>query len=374
MSDSNNDDYGLSPEKKVIQIDPPAVDYLPRKTKEYHPAIGLIGAGGITAMHLAAYKELGLNVVAIADLNEANACSMRDKFYPKAEVLTDHKALLARQDIEVVDVATHVNVRPSLVREALEAGKHVLSQKPFVTDLKEGRALIELADSKGLKLAVNQNGRWAPHFSYMRNAIADGLIGSVNSINCSCNWDHLWIKGLPNFEKMRHMVLFDFCIHWFDIVTCFMGGQKATSIYASKQGFPGQVFQPDSIASVIMRYPEAQVCMHFHSHTTLGEEDTTIVNGTKGTLRSRGPGLNKQPQVELFLETGTAVAPLKGNWFTNGFQGTMAELLCAIEENREPYNSARSNLTSLEACFAALKSADTGAPVTPGSVQVLESY
>ena len=368
-----SDDYGLSAEKKTQQIDAPEVEYLPRRPKNYNPAIGLIGAGGITAYHLKAYKELGLNVVAIADINEDNAKAKRDEFYPDADVYTDHKDLLARDDLEVVDVATHVNIRPKLVREALESGRHVLSQKPFVLDINEGLELIELANAKGLKLAVNHNGRWAPHFSYLRNAIAQGVIGEVNSINVVCHWDHLWIKDTP-FEKMRHMMLYDFAIHWFDICTCFMQGEKPKSVFAKAQKFKGQSYDPPSIGSVIMEYENAQACMQFHAHVTVGEEDTTTVNGTKGTLRSRGPSLSNQPQIDLYQEDGIASAPLEGEWFNEGFQGTMAELLCAIEEDREPYNSAASNIPSLETCFAALKSADTGLPVAPGGVKVLESY
>ena len=81
--------------------------------------------------------------------------------------------------------------------------------------------------------------------------------------------------------------------------------------------------------------------MSFNSHTLLGEEDVTTVVGTKGTLRSRGPGLNDQPMMEVFTEEGECKVPLEGNWFENGFQGTMGELLCAIEEDREPENSAK---------------------------------
>ena len=368
-----SDDYGLSADKKTTQIEPPRVDYKPRKPKAYSPPIGLIGAGGITAAHLGAYKELGLNVVAIADINRENAEGKRKKFFPEAAVYTDHRELLARDDIEVVDVATHVNVRPGLVRDALEAGRHVLSQKPFVLDIEAGQALVDLAKSRNVKLAVNQNGRWAPHFSYLRNAIAQGVIGEVNSINVVCHWDHLWIKGTP-FDEMRHAILYDFAIHWFDICTCFMGGQKPDRVFAAAQKFAAQTYRPASMASVIMEYPQAQACLQFHAHVTHGEEDTTTINGSKGTLRSRGPGLNDQPQVELFLEDGQAVVPLEGHWFDFGFQGTMTELLCAIEEDREPYNSAASNLAALETCFAALKSADTGKPVKPGEVRVLESY
>ena len=370
----SDDDYGLSAVKKTSTIPAPEVAYKPRKPKTYNPPIGLIGAGGITGSHLTAYKALGLNVVAIADLNRENAEKKQAQFYPEATIYTDHRELLARDDIEVVDVATHVNVRPQLVRDALEAGKHVLSQKPFATDLAEGRALVELAKEKNLRLAVNHNGRWAPHFSYLRNAIAQGLIGEVNSVNCVCHWDHTWVKGLPAFESMQHVILYDFSIHWFDIVTCFMSGERPKRVFATAQRFEGQVFAPPSIASVIMEYENAQVCMQFHGHVLHGEEDTTTVNGTRGTLRSRGASLNAQPQIELYLEDGIATAPLEGHWFDYGFQGTMAELLCAIDENREPSNSAASNLVALETCFAAMKSADTGQPVVPGSVQKLESY
>jgi hypothetical protein len=60
--------------------------------------------------------------------------------------------------------------------------------------------------------------------------------------------------------------------------------------------------------------------------------------------------------------------PLEGTWFTSGFQGAMGELLCAIEDGREPTNGARENLDSLALCFAALASADTGTPTVPGRV------
>ena len=93
---------------------------------------------------------------------------------------------------------------------------------------------------------------------------------------------------------------------------------------------------------------------------TSWEEDVTTVVGTKGTLRSRGPGLNDQPMMEVHLEEGSVTVPLEGSWFESGFQGTMGELLCSIEDGHEPSNSARDNLRSLELCFAALKSADSG--------------
>ncbi|MGH7958204.1 MAG: Gfo/Idh/MocA family protein, partial [Opitutaceae bacterium] len=70
----------------------------------------------------------------------------------------------------------------------------------------------------------------------------------------------------------------------------------------------------------------------------------------------------------LHTEKGRATAELRGTWFTNGFQGAMGELLCAIEDDREPGHSARQNLDRLALCFAALASAEAGTAQVPGSV------
>jgi predicted dehydrogenase len=73
--------------------------------------------------------------------------------------------------------------------------------------------------------------------------------------------------------------------------------------------------------------------------------------------------------VTLHTEHGHASPQLEGTWFTSGFQGAMGELLCAIEEKREPSHSARGNLDTLALCFAALASANTGQPVKVGSIR-----
>jgi len=366
-----DDDYGLSPDKETKTIEPPPVEYLPKKPWRYNPPIGLIGAGGISEFHLKNYRDWGLKVSAITSRTKKKAEARRDEFFPDAVVCEDYAELLARDDVEVVDVTPHPEDRLPILVKSLHAGKHVLSQKPFVLDLEHGERLVALAEDKGRKIAVNQNGRWAPHFSYLRNAVADGLIGRVTSVDFSLQWDQTWIKGIEGFENIHYMVLFDFAVHWFDITCCLMKGQTPQRVYASAVGYSEQVYRPPALGSVIVDYPEAQVRMAFNAHAKLGEEDVTTVVGTKGTLRARGPGLNDQSQVEVHLKEGSCNVPLQGCWFDNGFQGAMGELLSAIDEDRDPMHSARNNLDSLELCFAALQSAETGQPVEPGTVRSL---
>jgi predicted dehydrogenase len=243
----------------------------------------------------------------------------------------------------------------------------VLSQKPFVLDLDVGERLVALATEKGLRLAVNQNGRWAPHFSYLAAAVEAGVVGDVASIDFTLQWDHTWTTGTA-FENVHHLVLFDFGIHWFDIAARFMRGRQPQRVTAGVRRASFQKMKPPILAQVAIDYADAQVRLAFNGHVKFGQEDRTVICGSRGTLRSFGPSLSEQTVV-LHTADGEARPLLEGTWFSNGFQGTMAELVCAIEDGREPSNNARENLDSLALCFAALASADSGSPQIPGAIR-----
>jgi predicted dehydrogenase len=364
-------DYALSTAGGDARIAAPDLPYLPQDPKRYRPNIALIACGGITAYHLKAYKVAGYKVVALCDCDQAKARARQKEFYPEAAVCSDYRDVLRRDDIEVVDVATHPRDRVAILKAAISAGKHILSQKPFVTDLDVGEKLVDLADERGVKLAVNQNGRWAPHFSWIRQAIAKKLIGQPIASHLAVHWDHNWVKGTP-FEHMRHIVLFDFAIHWFDILSCFMPGKPAKRVYATNAVSPRQSIQPPLLGQAIVEYDDSQASLVFDADVRYGKLDHTYIAGTRGTLVSRGPSLTEQ-SVTIYTARGHGSPKLTGTWFESGFHGTMAELLLAIEEKREPLNSAKDNLKGLALCFAACASADSGKPVTPGSVRKIKS-
>jgi predicted dehydrogenase len=359
--------YGLSSVASSDRVAAPLLNYLPPQARAYRPRIALIGCGGISEYHLRAYQALQLDVVALCDRDLSRAEKRRREFFPAATVTTEWTEIMRRADIEVVDIALHPEERLPVIEGALRARKHVLSQKPFVLDLEVGERLVDLAASQGVKLAVNQNGRWAPHFSYLAAAVAAGVIGEVACIDCTVQWDHTWTAGTA-FESVHHLVLFDFGIHWFDFVTRLMKGRPPSRVWASVVRTSFQRMKPPMLAQVAIDYDGAQVRLDFNGHVQHGQEDRTVVCGAAGTLRSFGPSLSNQ-RVEVQTAAGVAAPVLDGTWFANGFQGAMGELLCAIEENREPVHGARANLDSLALCFAALASADSGQPVRPGTVR-----
>ena len=350
----------------LTEVPAPDLPYLPRDPKAYAPGIGVIGCGGIVPYHLGAYQRAGYRVAMLCDVDVSRAEALRNEFYPDAAVCADYGAILDDDEIEVVDVATHPEVRVGILEDAIRARKHVLSQKPFVTNLTVGRRLVDLAAEHGVKLAVNQNGRWAPHFSYLRHAVAAGLVGEVMAVHCAVHWNHDWTADTP-FNEVEHLILYDFGIHWFDIVSCLLTDKPPRSVYATTSRAPGQRAKPPMLAQVAVQCDNAQASLVFDAFTNHGEEDRTVIVGTTGTLVSAGPDLNHQA-VTLYTEAGYAVPALEGTWFTNGFHGTMAELLCAIEDDREPSNSAAGNLASLALCFAAVASSIEGLPKAPGRI------
>ena len=347
---------------------PPKLDYLPRGprfTKRHK--LGLIGCGGIAQYHLRAAKSFGVEVVALADVNLDAAKARRDEFFPKASVHADHRELLARDDITTVEIATHTAIRTPQILDALHAGKHVLSQKPFTFDLAEGRRMIALAARKGLHLGVNQNGRWAPQFSALLAAVRDGLLGDIHTLDMVMEWDHTWTRG-SKFADLHHLILSDFAIHWFDIAANVFAGRPARSVFANAVKAPGQDMKPPMLANAVVNFGDGLATLGFSAYQSFAPHEYLCCVGSKGTLRGAG-NLCNLTELELTTKKGTVKIPLKGKWFPDGFRGTLGEFLRSIEEGREPTISGRNNLRSLELCFAALASADTGKPVKPGQAR-----
>ena len=327
----------------------------------------LIGCGGISQYHLQAAKLWGVEVVALADISEEAAQGRRDEFFPDAEVYTDHRALLEREDVQVVEIATHTAVRAGQIRDALEAKKHVLSQKPFTFDLDEGESLVRLARENGVQLGVNQNGRWAPQFAAILAAVQSGLLGDIHSLDMVMAWDHTFTRGTP-FEELHHLILSDFAIHYFDVVANVFADRKARSVFANAVKTPSQNMKPPMVANAAINFGDGLATLGFSAYETKAEKEFLCCVGSKGTLRALGR-INRIAEMEYANAEGSVTLPLQGNGFPDGFRGTLGEFLKAIEENRESTISGTNNLKSLELCFAALESADSGQVIVPGTVR-----
>ncbi len=364
----DTDTYALK-SRQVTAVAAPDLPYRPPSTRVYRPRIGLIGAGGIAASHLDAYRAAGWEVAAICNRSRAKAAARAAEYAPGAWVTDRYEEILADPAIDVVDITPHPADRVPIIEAALRQGKHVLSQKPFVLDLGDGERLVRLARAQGVKLAVNQNGRWAPHLAWMREAVRAGAIGEVLSVHVSIHWDHGWIAGTP-FERIEDLILYDFGIHWFDFVTSITG-DRARSVVATAAFGKGQNAAVPLLAQALVRLEGGQASLVFDGATKHGPRDTTYIAGSTGSLVSDGPDLGQQV-VTLTTVAGRAQPRLEGSWFNDGFRGAMGALLVAIEDDCEPANGAGENLRSLALAFAAIESRRTGREVAVGAATRLQ--
>ena len=365
MSEPDSETYALAT-GPLADIAAPSLPYQPPMPRSYRPKIGVIGAGGIVPAHLDAYRSAGWEVAAICNRTIAKAAAKAATFFPDALVTDDMQRILDDPSIDVVDITPHPTQRLALIEAALKAGKHVLSQKPFVLDLDEGERLVQLAAANGVKLAINQNGRWAPHLAWMREAVQAGLVGDVQSCHVAIHWNHGWIAG-TKFETIEDLILYDFGIHWFDFISSIVG-DRPNRVFASATNAPGQTAKVPLMAQVQIHMDEGQASLTLDGGTPFGPRDTTYIAGTKGSLCSDGPDLGQQ-QVRLTTAQGQARPNLQGTWFNDGFRGAMGALLVAIEDGTEPANGAQDNLRSLALAFAAIGSRQTGDVVNVGAMR-----
>lgn len=144
--------------------------------------VGLVGAGDISSNHLVAWgKAERAKVVAVCDRHEERARARAGE-YGIGAVYRDAGAMLDREDLDVLDVATWRDSHAALVRLAAERGVDVLCQKPLARTLAEAEALA--ADVEGrIRLMVNENRRFAGRFRAIGQWIAQGRLGELRQCN-----------------------------------------------------------------------------------------------------------------------------------------------------------------------------------------------
>ncbi len=142
---------------------------------------GIIGAGWILPNHAVGVRHLrgqGVELVAVADVDEGRARRAAEEF-GAASWYTDYRALLARDDIQMVSLCLPHHLHKAVTIEAVRAGKHVLCEKPLALDVDEADAMIEAARDAGVRLGVIFQHRYDPPFRRLRRAVEEGAFGQI---------------------------------------------------------------------------------------------------------------------------------------------------------------------------------------------------
>ncbi len=144
--------------------------------------VGIIGCGGIAnGKHMPSLKKLpNVKMVAFCDIIPERAQKAKEEYgTPDAEVYTDYRDLVARDDIEVVHVLTPNCAHAELSIAALDSGKHVMCEKPMAASYKEAQAMVEAAKRSGKFLTVGYQTRSTMTHQYVRHMVEKGELGEI---------------------------------------------------------------------------------------------------------------------------------------------------------------------------------------------------
>ncbi len=185
--------------------------------------VGLIGYGVagqvFHAPVIQAVPQLRLTKVVE---RHTSASQQRD---PAVAVVRDSAAIMADPAIELVVIATPNSSHFELARQALEAGKHVVVEKPFTVTSAQAQALIELAEASSRILSVNQNRRWDGDFLTIQRLLASDLLGRL--VDYEAHYDRFRNEQRPNAWREAAApgsgILFDLGAHLIDQAQVLFG-------------------------------------------------------------------------------------------------------------------------------------------------------
>ncbi len=196
--------------------------------------VGVIGTGYMGSIHLEALSRVGgITVKSVCDINHELAEASSQK-YNIEYAYDDHMKIIDDDEIEVVHNCSPNKYHYSITKEALERGKHILSEKPLAITLEEGSELVDLAIKRGVVTGVDFCYRYYPLVQEMAVRVRRGDLGDVRMVMGSYlqDWlsrptDYSW--RLEKSECGESNITADVGSHWFDLIQ-FVTGLKVTEV------------------------------------------------------------------------------------------------------------------------------------------------
>ena len=279
---------------------------------------GIIGCGGIGNCHATALTKLpGVKIVGAVDIDASRAKGYADRYGAEA-YYTDADQLLARDDVDFVIITTANDLHASMTIRALEAGKHVMVQKPMALNVAEADAMVAAAKASGKKLMVSFFELFHPAFKKAKEIVDQGLIGDVFFVKAIMAW------YMPSTDVWRFDpkisgggILMDGHSHhaaFFKWIT----GEDAISVYSEHATLASNA-QVEDTGVTLVRTPKALA--ELSGSMRLKEpnaqngrlfKEYLEVFGTNGTIRLLP---TERPSILVYSEGAGIPAGLNG-WFS----------------------------------------------------------
>ena len=335
--------------------------------------VGLIGYG-YWGRHLARnfYQYNGTSLLKCSDLSNDRLKEVNE-LYPTVKTTNDYKEILNDPNISGVIIATPVEMHFKLAKEALEAGKHVLVEKPLTASAKEAEDLVKLAKEKGKQLMVDHTFLYLAETEKMKDLIQSGEIGDVYTIE-------MQRVSLGLFQRTVNVIQ-DLAPHDIAILNYLLNNKPTTVHTTAAYACAGKGKGMEDTAHMVFTYPNANIVTLHVSWIHPQKKRVLTVAGSKKMVvcdyESKTPisiynkgadnyqphqPLESQAQYNLvqYRENEIIIPPVKGE---EALRNVAKEFAASINENRKPKTSGEDGLAIVKILDAALQSMKEGKKV-----------
>ncbi len=346
-----------------------AADITPDQTKTSRTRIIHVGLGGWGGdwERNAIPPVTEVDRVAIVDAHEPTLRAAQEKLdLPDDMCFTSLTAAAEAVPAEGVVVTAPMDFHVPVALEALEAGLHVLVEKPFAGTVAEARTAVERAEELGLVLQVSQNYRFYPGPQKVRELLAAGTVGDLSVVHVDFRrWDHDAPVETYRHYQFPHPLIYDMAIHHFDLLR-MTTGREAVSVYAKVTDPSWSKYTEEAAAVLVIELEGGLVCSYRGSWVSRAPEThwdgEWVFEGQDGyvTLAGRGNSGPADDEVRVGLAGGVAEAvelPTMDVW---GRSAGLRQFARAIRGGGAPDVTGRSNLGSVALMEAAARSAASG--------------
>lgn len=221
-------------------------------------AVGIIGCGNIASAYatdIATYPELRLVAAADLDLDKATALAEDHDARPYGSL----EEMLGDADVEAVVNLTVHHAHYAITRQALEAGRHVYSEKPLALEPGQAHELVALAEARGLRLGCSPATFLGEAQQTLGRILSDGRLGRVRVVYADVNWGRIesWHPAPAPFFDVG--VLFDVGVYPITIATAFLGPVRSVRAWGwdlkpertTLTGEPFRIGSPDLVLAAL---------------------------------------------------------------------------------------------------------------------------
>jgi predicted dehydrogenase len=335
--------------------------------------VGLIGCGRVAPRHAQSFAELAdARLVAVADVIESRAQRFAKEH--RAEAYADYRRLLERRDINAVSICTPSGMHAAMAIEAMQAGKHVIVEKPMAMNLRDADRMIATAEAMGLQLCVILQNRYNPPMQDLRRVVDEGKLGRLLLGNATVRWyrpQEYYEDGWHGTWAMDGGALMNQSIHHIDALQWLMGDVESVFAYTATLAHK---MEAEDVGVVALRFKSGALGTIEGSTVTYPEnlEGSVALFGERGSVKVGGTALNRKViwKIEGELEherewlTRDQVDP--PSVYGTSHKHVIADMLGAIRENRAPRTNGRDARKSVALVLAIYESARTGKPVQMG--------